>query len=69
MAVGSALSVPIRTQLPGENYLQTFNAKFEVYRPTATRSYSLEGPDEIDYRERVLAGFEHSKGILVDLWA
>jgi len=59
---------PIRTHLPGEQYLKTFDAKFRVAPQPALRTtpFIHEAP-MADYRSRVFATFEASKGTIVDV--
>jgi hypothetical protein len=69
MAVSSLLAAPVRTQLVGENYLQTFDQKFEVRRALPLRAGMPEVSPMQEYRARTVQGFQQSKGMLVDLWA
>jgi hypothetical protein len=69
MAVFTALSAPVRTKLVGEDYLQTFDQKFEVRRALPLRAGMPAVAPVDEYRARTLRGFEQSKGMLVDLWA
>ena len=69
MAVSTALSAPVRTRLPGEDYLQTFDQKFQVRRTPPLRAGMPAVPPVEEYRARTQRDFEQSKGMLVDLWA
>jgi hypothetical protein len=69
MSVGSALAAPIRTKLVGEDYLQTFDSKFQVYRTAPLRGYMDAYPPLQEYRDKTQREFMQSKGMLIDLWA
>jgi len=69
MSVASALSAPVRTKLVGEDYLQTFDQRFQVRRALPLRAGMPAVPPVEEYRARTVQEFEQSKGMLVDLWA
>jgi hypothetical protein len=69
MSVASALNVPLRTQLVGENYLQTFDQKFQVWRDDAAQSYTYATSPLHQYRARIQSDFLEGNAPLVDVWA
>jgi hypothetical protein len=69
MSVATALSAPIRTKLVGEDYLQTFDQRFQVNRAQPLRAGMPAVAPVEEYRARTLHDFQQSKGMLVDLWA
>jgi hypothetical protein len=69
MSVASSFSAPVRTKLVGEDYLQTFDQKFQVRRAPPLRAGMPAVAPVEEYRARTEREFERSKGTLLDLWA